>query len=201
MEDEAYRTPAAAGEAELREKGSRFLALVAPAGDEAAARAVIDRLTAEHRDATHVCFAWRLGRPPVERASDAGEPHGTAGEPMLRVLRGDGLSDVVAVVVRWFGGVKLGKGGLARAYAGAVRLVLEDLRTVERVPTEEVRLAVPYDRLGAVQRLIDPPRVELATSDYGQTVRLTLRVQRPARAALLERLAEAGVEEREPRDL
>lgn len=207
MGDDAYRVPAASGEAELREKGSRFLAVVAPVGDEAAARAVIDRLAAEHRDATHVCFAWRLGWPPAERAADAGEPHGTAGPPMLRVLQGAGLSDAVAVVVRWFGGVKLGKGGLARAYTGAVRLVLEDLRTVERMPTEEVSLAVPYDRLGAVQRLIDPPRVELASSDYGQTVRLTLRVQRPARAALLEHLAEAGVEERsttpddEPREL
>ena len=68
----------------------------------------------------HHCWAWRLGAPPRERSSDAGEPAGTAGVPMLQVLRGAGLSDVLAVVVRWFGGTKLGKGGLARAYAAAV---------------------------------------------------------------------------------
>lgn len=193
MDDDAYWVPAAAGEAELREKGSRFLAVVAPAGDEAAAHSVIDRLNAEHRDATHVCFAWRLGWPPAERAADAGEPHGTAGPPMLRVLQGEGLSDVVAVVVRWFGGVKLGKGGLARAYAGAVRQALADLRTIEQVPTEELTVEVAYDRLGAVQRLLDPPKVELVHSDYGETVRLALRVQRPALPALVTALADAGV--------
>lgn len=193
MSDDAYRVPATAGEAELREKGSRFLAVVAPVGDEAAARAVIDRLTAEHRGATHVCFAWRLGWPATERAADAGEPHGTAGPPMLRVLQGEDLSDVVAVVVRWFGGVKLGKGGLARAYAEAVRLALTELPRRERVPTEELSLELPYDRLGAVQSLVDPPRVEVAEADYAERVRLTLRVQRTALAALLETLADAGV--------
>lgn len=174
-------------------KGSRFLAVVAPVGDEAAARAVIDRLNAEHRDATHVCFAWRLGWPPAERVADAGEPHGTAGPPMLRVLQGEGLSDVVAVVVRRFGGVKLGKGGLARAYAEAVRLALTELPRRERVPTEELSLELPYDRLGAVQSLLDPPRVELAEADYAERIRLTLRVQRTALAAVLETLADAGV--------
>ncbi|MGH9381504.1 MAG: YigZ family protein [Thermoanaerobaculia bacterium] len=70
--DDTFQAPISSGEAELREKGSRFLAIVAPAADEAAARAVVDRLTADHHDATHVCFAWRLGWPPAERMSDAG---------------------------------------------------------------------------------------------------------------------------------
>ena len=78
-----------------------------------------DAARASFPDATHHCFAWRLGWPPAERAADAGEPAGTAGQPILRALRGAGLTDVVVVVVRWFGGTKLGKGGLARAYAGA----------------------------------------------------------------------------------
>lgn len=134
MSDDAYRVPTAAGEAELREKGSRFLAVVAPVGDETAARAVIDRLAAEHRDATHVCFAWRLA--------------------------------------------------------------LAELPRSERVPTEELRLELPYDRLGAVQGLLDPPRVELAEADYAERVRLTLRVQKRVLAGVLERLADVGVETR-----
>src|SRR5205085_1574089 len=83
-----------------------------PAADEAAAKALLSALEREMPNATHHCWAWRLGSPPRERGADAGEPAGTAGMPILQVLRGAGLSDVMAVVVRWYGGVKLGKGGL-----------------------------------------------------------------------------------------
>lgn len=112
---------------------------------------------------------------------------------MLQVLRGAELSDVLAVVVRWYGGIKLGKGGLARAYAEATRLALEAVPTVLRVPTDQVRLELPYDRLGAVKRLIHPPAVELIEESYGAAVELLLSVHRHRRRELEENLAELGL--------
>jgi uncharacterized YigZ family protein len=189
----SYRAPAGEAWGEVREKGSRFLAWIGPAGDEEAARAALGRLTREYPDATHHCWAWRLGSPPRERSSDAGEPSGTAGVPILQVLRGAGLSDAFAVVIRWFGGTKLGKGGLARAYAGAAREALAGLPTVLRVPTARVTLEIPYDKVGAVKRLIHPPAVELESEEYGERARLVLTVQEERKDALRQALADLGI--------
>jgi uncharacterized YigZ family protein len=189
----SYPTPAGEGRAEIREKGSRFLAFVLPVVDEGAARSLLEELAKRHPDATHHCWAWRLGTPPRERSSDAGEPAGTAGVPILQVLRGAGLSDALAVVVRWFGGTKLGKGGLARAYAAAAREALQGLPVASRVPTVRIALEVPYERVGAVKRLIHPPEVELEGEEYGETARLVLSVHEDRRESLREALAGLGV--------
>lgn len=189
----SYLAPGGEARAEIREKGSVFLAVVGPAADEAAARDLLAGLEREFPDATHHCWAWRLGTPPRERGADAGEPAGTAGVPILQVLRGAGLSDVMAVVVRWFGGTKLGKGGLARAYAAAVREALQTLTVISRVPTVKLVLEVPYEKVGAVKRLIRPPEVELESEEYGAAARLVLVVHEARRAALGEALAAFGV--------
>ena len=189
----SYRSPAGEARAETREKGSRFLAVIGPADTEEAARAALAALAREFPDATHHCWAWRLGTPPRERSADAGEPAGTAGVPILQVLRGAGLSDVLAVVVRWFGGTKLGKGGLARAYAAAAREALQGLPVVARVPTVRLALRVPYERVGAVKRLVHPPEVELEQEDYGEDARLTLAVHEERVAAVREALADLGL--------
>jgi uncharacterized YigZ family protein len=188
-----YATPAREARGELRDRGSRFLAVVRPAASEEAARAALAALAGEHPDATHHCWACRLGWPPVERSSDAGEPAGTAGVPILQVLRGAGLSDAVAVVVRWFGGTKLGKGGLARAYAGAAREAVTALPVVRRVPAVELVVELPYERLGAVKRLLRPPAIELLKESYGEAVRLTLAVHQAERGALETALADLGL--------
>lgn len=189
----SYPVPAGESRAEIREKGSRFLAVVGPAADEAAAKAVLAVLEREFPDATHHCWAWRLGSPPRERSSDAGEPAGTAGVPILQVLRGAGLSDALAVVVRWFGGVKLGKGGLARAYAAATREALRGLPVATRAPTARLAVEVPYEKVGAVKRLLRPPEVELVSEDYETSARLVLAVHEERLPALREALADLGV--------
>jgi uncharacterized YigZ family protein len=188
----SYRAPLAESRAEIREKGSVFLAVIGPAADEAAAKASLARLEKELPDATHHCWAWRLGVPARERSADAGEPAGTAGVPILQVLRGAGLADVMAVVVRWFGGTKLGKGGLARAYAGAAREALQGLPVAVRVPTVRLAVEVPYEKVGAVKRLLRPPEVELAAEEYGAAARLVLAVHEEREGALREALAELG---------
>lgn len=189
----AYAASAGPSRAEIREKGSVFLAVIGPAADEAAAKALLASLEHEFSDATHCCWAWRLGAPPRERSADAGEPAGTAGMPILQVLRGAGLSDVMAVVARWFGGTKLGKGGLARAYAAAAREALQGLPVVRKVPTARVAVEVPYEKVGAVKRLLRPPEVELEAEEYGAAARLVLAVHEEREEALRDALAELGI--------
>lgn len=191
---QSYSAPAGEGWGELRDRGSRFLAWVHPAAGEARAQAILDDARERFPDATHHCFAWRLGDPPRERSSDDGEPHGTAGHPMLAVLAGAGLSDVVAVVMRWFGGVKLGKGGLARAYAGAVSSALEGLTVEVKVPQVELEVSLPYERFGALERLVHPPQVVVVEQTFGADVTVRLAVWRSRERTLREALADAGIE-------
>ena len=189
-----YRAPIAEARAVLKERGSRFIAVLRPARDEEEAAGVLAELGEAYRGATHLCWAWRLGAPACERCADAGEPHGTAGQPILRALRGEDLSDVVATVARWFGGVKLGKGGLARAYSGATRAALADVVTEVRRPMARLVVAVPFDRMGALRRLLRPPAVRVEAESYGEIARLELTVERRREAALREALAALGVE-------
>jgi uncharacterized YigZ family protein len=188
-----YAVAAGRGEATLRELGSRFLATAAPAGDAEAAKTFVAAAAERHAGATHVCFAWRIGWPPEERASDAGEPAGTAGAPLLRALRRAGLTDTVVVVVRWFGGTKLGKGGLARAYGGAARAALAELPVRRERPRRRLVVACDYARLGAVKRLLRPGEVDLVGERYGEEAELTLAVDPRGEAALVEALAALGL--------
>lgn len=129
----AYLTVAAEATAEIEVKRSRFIACVARVESEPAARAVVERIRRQHWDARHNCSAFVLGsRGETARSSDDGEPAGTAGAPMLEVIRGAGLSDVVVVVTRYFGGTLLGAGGLVRAYGDATRAGLAAAGTRER---------------------------------------------------------------------
>jgi uncharacterized YigZ family protein len=179
--------------AELRDRGSRFFAVVAPAGSPEEARAAVEEQTRRHPAATHLCFAWRIGWPPRERAADAGEPAGTAGPPILAALAAAGLSDAVATVARYFGGTKLGRGGLVRAYGGALRLALAELATREVLFRERLAVALPYERLGAVKRLLAPPEVELAAERYGAAVELEVWVAPESRAAFDAALADLAL--------
>ncbi|HSM12823.1 MAG TPA: YigZ family protein [Thermoanaerobaculia bacterium] len=189
--------PNGEADAELRELGSRFLAVVAPASDAGAARDLVERLRREHPDATHHCFAWRIGWPPAERSSDAGEPGGTAGAPILQALRTTDLSDVVAVVVRWFGGTKLGKGGLVRAYGGVTRAALARLPTRLERPRRRLLVVYPFERTGAVRRLLRAGEIELVEERFGAAVQAVLAVVEERREGLLDDLAALGLEARD----
>lgn len=132
-------------------KGSRFLAFAFPVSTPDAATENVNELRAKYPTATHVCWAYRIG--PEYRFSDDGEPAGTAGAPMYRVLEGSGLDCVLVAVVRYFGGVKLGAGGLVRAYAGAVRALLQVADRVEVHVWCRIRVEVPFEWIHAVYRL------------------------------------------------
>ena len=141
----SYATVARTATAETEVKRSRFRCHVERVADEDAARAVVERIRKQHWDAGHHCSAFVLGPDgDVQRSSDDGEPAGTAGAPMLEVLRGAGVSDVAAVVTRWFGGTLLGAGGLVRAYGDAVRAALPEAGTRRRVLLTEMALDVGH---------------------------------------------------------
>jgi len=152
----AYTTLAGSGESELRVERSRFLAAARPVADAAASRAVVAEAARLHHDARHVCWGCRLGRggPAAESRSDDGEPAGTAGEPILGVLRHAGITDAVIVVVRWFGGVKLGTGGLGRAYRDAAAAALAAAPRLVVPLGRTWRLEFPYDLVGRLEHLL-----------------------------------------------
>ena len=143
-------------------KRSRFLGAVGRCADEAQALAFIARLRSGHPGAHHVCFAFRVA--PIVRFSDDGEPGGTAGRPMAELLARRGLDRVVAVVVRYFGGVKLGAGGLVRAYAGTLARTLDAAGVAVLPALIEVRVSAPYASSDALFRLLDE-RPELERGD------------------------------------
>ncbi|MFD7074569.1 YigZ family protein [Nocardioides sp. NPDC059952] len=174
-----YLTIARDGAAEIEEKRSRFLCTLARVEDETDARAVVERLRKQHWDARHTCSAFVIGPPPqpVERSNDDGEPAGTAGAPMLEVLRGAGVSDTVAVVTRWFGGTLLGAGGLVRAYSDAVRTALAEVGTVRRELVREYSIEVPYDASGRLETDLRSSGVAVLDTTYGAAV--TLRIGAP----------------------
>lgn len=185
--ESALRLPAGfAAEAEIEVKRSRFLAHVARVDDEQAARAVVAAARRDHPDARHHCSAFIVeipGAQPVERSSDDGEPAGTAGTPILETLRGAGLTQVVAVVTRWFGGTLLGTGGLARAYADAVAATLADTPRVRPVRRELVSFDVRPDEAGRLQGALLAQGLDVVDAHWGASVRLTLAVPDVADAA------------------
>ncbi|MFC6286093.1 YigZ family protein [Nocardioides sp. GCM10027113] len=191
-----YLTLARDAEAEIEVKRSRFLCTLVRVEDEAAARAVVERLRKQHWDARHHCSAFVLGPgSEVERSSDDGEPAGTAGAPMLEVLRGQGLSDVVAVVTRWFGGTLLGAGGLVRAYGDAVRAGLDVAGTLERVRVHEYLLQVSHADAGRVESDLRARDVEVLDAEYAAAVTLRLGVREPGSLApLVAELTGGGAE-------
>ena len=170
-------------------KRSRFLCHVERVGDEASARAVVERIRKEHWDARHHCSAFVLGPDAdVQRSSDDGEPSGTAGAPMLEVLRGREVSDVVAVVTRWFGGTLLGAGGLVRAYGDAVRAALDEAGVRRRTLAHLYDVRVGHADAGRLESDLRGRGVEVLDAAYAEHV--TLRLATAAATDLTALLAE-----------
>ena len=171
-------------------KKSRFIGCVQPMSDRAGAQKVVAALWAQHPGARHVCWALLAGGQSA--AVDDGEPSGTAGRPMLDVLRHQDLEGVLATVVRYFGGVKLGAGGLVRAYTDAVAQALLQAEKVPIVRLATLRCVVPYAMEGLLRRELDAAGASLLAVVHGQAVELCFSLPEDAAAALRARLGEAG---------
>jgi uncharacterized YigZ family protein len=176
-----YLIPAREVRVELIVVNSRFIATAGPAFSVEEARAFVNRVREEFDDASHNVPAFVVGHGSSVTAhcTDDGEPSGTAGRPALAVLQGSGLGDAVVVVTRYFGGTKLGTGGLVRAYGDAVREVLKVLPLAEKVPTHTVMVAVPYSLFERVRLLVDAHQGEILDEDFAADVTVTARFAVP----------------------
>jgi uncharacterized YigZ family protein len=174
-----YPVPAAEHRAEEVIRRSRFRTALAPAKTPEEAHAFIARVRERAPEATHHCWAFVAG-PPGDTAragmSDDGEPSGTAGRPMLTALLHSGVGEIVAVCTRWYGGTKLGTGGLQRAYASGVRTALEGLATRTRIARRRIDLVFAYPHVDAVRRLLDDAEAHLVDESYDTAVRYRVSV-------------------------
>ena len=183
-------TLAAAVHSELFIKKSRFIGCVQPVADRAAVNAVVTALRAQHPGAAHVCWAFLASGQSA--ANDDGEPGGTAGRPMLEVLRRQELEGVLATVVRYFGGVKLGAGGLVRAYTDAVAQALLGAHKVPLRPWVTLRCAVPYALEGLVRRELQAVGAKLRDVTHNDVVSFTFELPQDEAPAVVACLGEAG---------
>jgi uncharacterized YigZ family protein len=170
-----YPIPAAETREEIRVSNSHFIATAAPVFSVDEAKEFIKKIKAEFSDASHNVPAFLIGygSSVTAHCTDDGEPSGTAGRPMLAVLQGSGLGDIVVVVTRYFGGTKLGTGGLVRAYGDAVKAVLEKLPLAEKVPTHTVMMAVPYTLFEQVKLLVEAHNGRILDEEFAADVTVT----------------------------
>jgi uncharacterized YigZ family protein len=187
----SYLTVGRDGQAEIDIAKSRFLCTVARVPDEVGARGVVDQVRKRHWNASHHCNAFIVGPDrAIEQSSDDGEPPGTGGPPILGVLRGRELTDVVAVVSRWFGGEMLGTGGLTRAYADATRAALEEVGIVERVLQELCEVSVDIAAVGRLEHDLRSRGARVLGVEYTGEASLRFAIPPRARAIAEEIIAE-----------
>ncbi len=179
MSSPRYPIPAERFRSEIEVKHSRFITTIEPADTTEAALDFISQLKHEFPDATHNCWAYLIGPPgSTDRIglSDDGEPHGVAGKPMLTTIQHSGIGDIVVVVTRYFGGTKLGKGGMVKAYTQAVKTALEQLKTTEKIDWIELTVKAGYQLLDSIERLLPEFEVVLFEKQFAEQIILKLKL-------------------------
>ena len=185
-----YRSVGGPAEGLFKDNGSRFLALAFPVETEEEVRQTVAELRKQYHDARHHCYAYRLGyKGDVFRSSDDGEPAGSAGRPILGQIDSRGLSDVLVVVVRWFGGIKLGIPGLIRAYKSATSDALDQAVIVTKTAARTYRLHFSYADMPAVMKLLKNMDIPTGNRDFGTGCVLDARVRLSREAQFTDKLA------------
>ncbi|MCD7969176.1 MAG: YigZ family protein [Alistipes sp.] len=187
---DVYRTISKEAQAGFRDKGSKFIAYAYPVRNEEEIKAIVDRLRKEYYDATHICYAWRLGpNGDPYRANDDGEPSGTAGRPILGQLLSREISDAFVAVVRYFGGTKLGVPGLINAYRESAALVLDKCPSVERVVETDITAEFSYMSMNDVMRVVKEMQPTVISQQFDNMCRIVLRIRKSSGEALHKRLS------------
>lgn len=194
MEDIFY-TIAGPGDAQFREKMSRFISFAEPVTSADEARAIVKRYQNEYHDSRHVCWAYMLGEERNEwQLNDNGEPSGTAGKPILGQINSFNVTNVLVVVVRYFGGIKLGTPGLIAAYREAARLALEAAGVKEMQKCEEIEFTFPYVGADGVMKLCKGGDVRIVSQEFDNTCRMRIEVAKSKKSEVEGKLAKiAGV--------
>ena len=192
-----YRSIAAPSEGLFKDNGSRFIALAYPVETEEEVKSIVAGLRKEYHDARHHCYAYRLGyKGDVWRASDDGEPSGSAGRPILGQIDSLGLSDILVVVVRYFGGIKLGIPGLIRAYKTSTADALSSAQIIDKIASRHFRLQFDYLSMNAVMKVLKDMDLPQSAQEFGESCSLQTSVRLAAVEDFLKRMENsAKVEE------
>ena len=187
-----YQVPKAPLEVEEVIKNSRFITRILPTSTVEEAKAFIKQLNQQEPDANHHCWAYIVGNPASTTllgCSDDGEPSGTAGKPMLHVLQHSDIGDITAVCTRYFGGTKLGTGGLARAYGGGVKLALEELETTAKIETSQLVIETHYECEKDIHHQLKQYQGSVIDTQYGANLTVSIRLPTEHEKAFKEGLA------------
>ena len=187
---DTYASIAGRSDGLFKDNGSRFIAQAYPVESEEEVKEIVGSLKKEYHDARHHCFAYRLGLDGSRwRANDDGEPSGSAGRPILGQIDAAGLSDILVVVIRYFGGIKLGIPGLIRAYKTSTADALAQATVVEKVAGTDYRLSFPYLSMNAVMKVVKDMSLPQKDQYFAERCSMLLRVRLSQEAAFLERVS------------
>lgn len=187
---DTYASIAGRSDGLFKDNGSRFIAQAYPVESEEEVKEIVGSLKKEYHDARHHCFAYRLGLDGSRwRANDDGEPSGSAGRPILGQIDAAGLSDILVVVIRYFGGIKLGIPGLIRAYKASTADALAQATVVEKVAGKDYRLSFPYLTMNAVMKVVKDMSLPQKDQYFAERCNMLLRVRLSQEAAFLERVS------------
>lgn len=185
---DTYKSISGPGEGLFKDNGSRFIAFAFPVESEEEVKPIVDRLKKEYHDARHHCYAYRIGKDGEKwRANDDGEPSGSAGRPILGQIDSAGLSDVLVVVVRYFGGIKLGIPGLIRAYKSSTADALSNAPATEKIAGEWYRLDFPYDAMPAVMKAAKELNLPQRSQEFGTDCSMEVRVRLSSKNLFFEK--------------
>lgn len=189
MTEDTYKTIAAPAESVYTEKRSKFIAIALPVRTLAEIKAYLDEYQKKYYDARHVCYAYMLGAERKEfRANDNGEPSGTAGKPILGQINSNELTDILVIVVRYFGGIKLGTSGLIVAYKTAVAQALSEAQIIEKTVDEQVTVVFEYPFMNDIMRIVKEESPEILNQSYDMDCVMTLRIRKSQMPRLRMRL-------------
>lgn len=189
MTEDTYKTIAAPAESVYTEKRSKFIAIALPVRTLAEIKAYLDEYQKKYYDARHVCYAYMLGAERKEfRANDNGEPSGTAGKPILGQINSNELTDILVIVVRYFGGIKLGTSGLIVAYKTAAAQALSEAQIIEKTVDEQVTVVFEYPFMNDIMRIVKEESPEILNQSYDMDCVMTLRIRKSQMPRLRMRL-------------
>lgn len=188
---DTYKTITAPSEAIFKEKMSKFLAFAHPVTTAAEAKAVVAVYQKKYFDARHVCWAYMVGADRTDfLSSDNGEPSGTAGKPILGQINSFGITDTVIVVVRYFGGIKLGTSGLIAAYREAARMALNEATIEERHVMKTIEFSFPYLAMNDVMKLTKMPGIKIVSQEFDNTCRMSVAIRLDDSDLLIAKLSD-----------
>lgn len=189
MDADLYKTIEGPADTATRERSSKFYAFAWPVENEEGVKMHLDGLRKKYYDATHHCYAWRMGPSGEQsRANDDGEPSGTAGKPILGQILSAGLTDILIVVVRYFGGTKLGVPGLIAAYKDAAREVIEASSVIEKTVDVSFAVTVPYEAMNRIMKVIKEMEPKVLSQEFDNVCEIRLSIRAGKAEELAERL-------------